>query len=50
MLIPRLTIRRCMILALLLAGLVVLADGVARHELQGATSEMAFAMAGVSDE
>jgi hypothetical protein len=33
----------------MLAGLIALADGVARHELQRATSEMAFAVA-ASDE
>jgi hypothetical protein len=49
MLIPALTIRRCMPLGLMLAGLIALADGVARHELQRATSEMAFAVA-ASDE
>ena len=55
MLIPALTIRRCMLLALMLASLVALADGVARHELQRATGEMAIATAaiqpvGASDE
>ena len=50
MLIPVLTVRRCMLLGLMLAGLVALADGIARHELQRATSELAFAVAGVSDE
>ena len=34
-------------IGLLLVGLVVLADGVAQHELQKATGEMAFAVAGV---
>ena len=42
--------RRCMMLALMLASLIALADGVARHELQRATSEMTFAVAGASDE
>lgn len=42
--------RRCLLLGLGLAGLIALADGVARHELQRATSEMAFAVAGASDE
>jgi hypothetical protein len=45
MLIPALTFRRCLMLGLMLAGLISLADGVARHELQRATSEMAFAVA-----
>lgn len=43
---PKLTVRRCVLLGLLLASLVVLADGVARHELQQATGEMAFTVAG----
>jgi hypothetical protein len=50
MLIPVLTVRRFLLLGLMLAALIALADGVARHELQRATSEMAFAVAGASDE
>jgi hypothetical protein len=50
MLIPVLTIRRCLLLGLMLAGLIAVADGVARHELQRATSDMAFAVAAASDE
>lgn len=50
MLLPVLSVRRFLLLGMMLAGLVALADGVARHELQRATSEMAFAMAGASDE
>ena len=46
MLIPALTICRCLLLGLMLVGLVALADGVARHELQKATGEMAFIVAG----
>ena len=46
MLIPVLTVRRWLLLGLMLASLVALADGVARHELQKATGEMAFAVAG----
>jgi len=42
--------RRGLLLALMLASLIALADGVARHELQRATSEMAFAEVGASDE
>lgn len=45
MYIPALTIRRCLLLALMLASLAALADGVARFELRRATSEMAFAVA-----
>ncbi|MCJ2067949.1 hypothetical protein MKK75_03850 [Methylobacterium sp. J-030] len=50
MLIPVPALRRFMMLALTLASLIALADGVARHELQRATSEMGFAVAGASDE
>jgi hypothetical protein len=50
MLIPVLTVRRFLLLGLMLAALIALADGVARHELQRATNEMAFAVAGASDE
>ena len=45
MLVPALTIRRCIVLGLMLASLVALADVVARYELRRATSEMAFAVA-----
>jgi len=45
MLVPALTIRRCLLLALMLASFVALADSVARHELQRATGEMALAVA-----
>ncbi|XYD10164.1 hypothetical protein R1A27_06525 [Methylobacterium sp. NMS12] len=45
MLVPKLTFRRCMVLGLMLAALVALADGVARQELRQATNEMAFAAA-----
>lgn len=43
MLLRVLTVRRCLILGVMLAALVALADGIARHELRQATSEMAFA-------
>ncbi len=42
--------RRCMLLALILASLIALADGVARHELQRATGEIVLAVASASDE
>ncbi|APT31396.1 hypothetical protein MCBMB27_02105 [Methylobacterium phyllosphaerae] len=45
MLVPALTIRRCIVLGLMLGSLVALADGVARYELRRAASEMAFAVA-----
>ena len=41
MLIPKLTVRRCVILGLMLTGLVVLADVVARQELMQAAGETA---------
>jgi hypothetical protein len=40
---PPSAIRRLMMLGLILASLVALADSVARHEVRRATSEMAFA-------
>ncbi|MCJ2048480.1 hypothetical protein [Methylobacterium sp. J-070] len=46
MLIPKLTVRRCVILGLMLTGLLALADGIARYELQQATGEMASVTAG----
>ncbi|GJE14841.1 MULTISPECIES: hypothetical protein [Methylobacterium] len=46
MLLPVLTVRRCLLVGLMLAGLIALADATARHELQTATGEMAFAAAG----
>ena len=55
MLLPVLSVRRFLLLGMMLAGLVALADGVARYELQQATGEMAFTVAAaqpadVSDE
>ncbi|MGH1591801.1 hypothetical protein ACRBEV_29690 [Methylobacterium phyllosphaerae] len=46
MLIPKLTVRRCVLLGLMLAGLIMLADGFARHELQQATGEVAAIVIG----
>ncbi|WP_456686725.1 hypothetical protein [Bradyrhizobium sp. P5_C11_2] len=46
MLIPALTVRRCLLLGFMLAGLIVLADGFARHELQQASGEVAAMVAG----
>jgi hypothetical protein len=48
MLIPKLTARRCTLLGLMLASLIVLADSVARNELHKAMSDMAFAMSGTA--
>jgi hypothetical protein len=45
MLITAPTARRVVLLALMLASLVALADGVARRELQQATGELTFVMA-----
>lgn len=47
--IPALTFRRFLLLGLMLTGLIALADGVAHHELQKATSEMASAMSDLED-
>lgn len=51
MLLPVLTVRRCLLVGLMLVSLIALADATARHELQKATGEIAFAVAGahVSD-
>lgn len=46
MLIPKLTVRRCVLLALMLVDLIVLADGIARYELQQAAGEMVSMTAG----
>ena len=43
MLISALTIRRVLLLGLVLVALVSLADGVARHELRTATRAMTLA-------
>ncbi|WCS28449.1 hypothetical protein LOK46_31525 (plasmid) [Methylobacterium sp. NMS14P] len=43
MLIPVLTVRRILILGLVVVALVALADGVARHELRTATRAMTLA-------
>ncbi|APT35113.1 hypothetical protein MCBMB27_05822 (plasmid) [Methylobacterium phyllosphaerae] len=55
MIIPASAIRRLMMLGLMLAALIALADSVAQNEVRRATSEMAFAAAaarpvGASDE
>jgi hypothetical protein len=50
MLLPAITIRQFLLLGLMLTVLIALADGVARHDLQTATSEMVFAVAGAADE
>ena len=50
MLNPVLTVRHCVLLMLMLASLVVLADSVARDELQNAMSDMAFAMSGTASD
>ena len=48
MLIPVLTVRRLMLVGLMLASLVVLADSVAQNELHNAISDMAFSMSGTA--
>lgn len=48
MLIPTLTVHRCLLLGVMLTSLVVLADSVAQNELQNAMSDMAFAMPGTA--
>ena len=48
MLIPALTVRRILLLGLMLASLVVLADNVARNELENAMGDLAFAMPGMA--
>lgn len=46
MLIPTLTIRRCILVGLMLVSLLVLADSAAHNELQRAMGDMAFVMSG----
>lgn len=48
MLIPTLTFRRCLLLGLALASLVVLADSFAQNELHNAMSDMAFSTSGTA--
>ncbi|MCJ2017155.1 hypothetical protein MKK84_06920 [Methylobacterium sp. E-065] len=50
MLLPVLSVRRFLLLGMMLASLVALADGIARYELQQATGGVAFTAAGASDE
>jgi len=45
---PKLTVRRCLLVGLMLASLVVLADSAARNELHNAMSDMAFSMSGTT--
>ncbi|MCJ2072350.1 hypothetical protein MKK75_26765 [Methylobacterium sp. J-030] len=45
MLIPALTLRRCLLLGLLLACLVKLADGIARYELRQAAGAVTITAA-----
>lgn len=45
MLIPALTVRRCLLAALVLAALVQLADNIARYELRQAAVELTMAAA-----
>ena len=46
MLIPTLTIRRCILVGFMLVSLLVLADSAAHSELQRAMGDMAFVMSG----
>ena len=48
MLMPRLTFRRFVLLGLMLASLVVLADSIAQNELENAMGDLAFAMSGTA--
>ena len=48
--IPKPTARRCLLLGLMIAGLVVLADSVARNELHNAMSDMAFSISGTASD
>jgi hypothetical protein len=50
MLIPALTVRRCLLLALLLACFVKLADGIARYELRQAAGAVTMTAAAISSE
>lgn len=48
MLIPALTVRRCLMLAFLLACFVKLADGIARYELRQAAGAVTLTAAALS--
>lgn len=50
MLLPVLSVRRFLLLGLMLASLVALADGIARYELQQAAGGVAFVVVGGTDE
>lgn len=50
MLVPALTIRRCLLLGLMLVSLVKLADGMARYELRQAAGAITFAAAELAPE
>ncbi|SDO31986.1 hypothetical protein SAMN05216360_11959 [Methylobacterium phyllostachyos] len=43
MLVSALTLRRCLLLGLMLVSLVKLADGIARYELRRATGAITYA-------
>ena len=50
MLFPAFTLRRCILIGLMLASLAVLADSAAHNELQNAIGDMAFAMSGAAPD
>ena len=50
MLIPVLTVRHCVLLGLMLAGFVVLADSAAQNESHSTVSDMAFSMLGTAPD
>jgi hypothetical protein len=50
MLIPALTLRRCLLIGLLLVCLVKLADGIAQYELRQAAGAVTLTAAAVGSE
>ncbi len=50
MLVPALTLRRCLLLGLMVVSLIKLADGIARYELRQAAGAITFAAADVGSE
>lgn len=50
MLIPALTLRRCLLIGLLLVCLVKLADGIARYELRQAAGAVTMTAAATGSE
>lgn len=50
MLVPALTLRRCLLVGLMLVSLVKLADGIARYELRQAAGAITVAAADAGSE